>query len=166
MSIVSQGPHNRSLQYTHFRAGFALKPGRKHMLNNVEETLDPEVGEATALAHRIVDEAIRSAQVRERRMDSMPTMYARGCRPTCRRIHTMVCGEYQESRRAVGNIHPRFWGWCMGSSNFTTGALRRFLAAVDGSSLENGNTGCGTRSDNKSSDWLKEISWVSKSASG
>ena len=39
----------------------------------------------------------------------------------------------------MGNIHPRFWGWYMGASNFT-GALGDFLAAIDGSNLGGGNT--------------------------
>jgi aromatic-L-amino-acid decarboxylase len=55
-----------------------------------------------------------------------------------------VYGECQETVAAypMGNIHPRFWGWYMGSSNFT-GALGDFLAAVDGSNLVGGNTGAG-----------------------
>lgn len=34
----------------------------------------------------------------------------------------------------MGNIHPRFWSWYMGSGNFT-GALGDFLAAIQGSNL-------------------------------
>lgn len=38
----------------------------------------------------------------------------------------------------MGNIHPRFWAWYMGTSNFT-GALADFIAAVQGSKLGGGN---------------------------
>jgi len=38
----------------------------------------------------------------------------------------------------MGNVHPRFWSWYMGSSNFT-GALGDFLAAIQGSNLGGGN---------------------------
>jgi aromatic-L-amino-acid decarboxylase len=38
----------------------------------------------------------------------------------------------------MGNVHPRFWAWYMGSSNYT-GAMADFLAAVQGSNLGGGN---------------------------
>ncbi|MEX3788583.1 hypothetical protein [Paraburkholderia sp. BR14374] len=38
----------------------------------------------------------------------------------------------------LGNIHPRFWSWYMGASNFT-GALGDFLAAILRTNLGGGN---------------------------
>ena len=64
----------------------------------------------------------------------------------------------------MGNIHPRFWGWYMGASNFT-GALGDFLAAVDGSNLGGGNTAA-ARIDMQVVDWLKEMVGFPASASG
>jgi glutamate/tyrosine decarboxylase-like PLP-dependent enzyme len=58
-------------------------------------------------------------------------------------------------RYPMGNIHPRFFGWYMGSSNFT-GALADFLAAVDGSNLGGGDTAA-AMTDIQVVDWLREL---------
>jgi glutamate/tyrosine decarboxylase-like PLP-dependent enzyme len=142
------------------------------MLNNVEETLDPDDWEATrALAHRMVDEAVEHlAQVRERPVwTPMPDDVRARLQtslPTDPAPLDEVYGEYRETVAAypMGNIHPRFWGWYMGSSNFT-GALGDFLAAVDGSNLGGGNTGA-AQVEQQVVDWLKEIAGFPKSASG
>ena len=55
----------------------------------------------------------------------------------------------------MGNIHPRFWSWYMGSSNFT-GALGDFLAAVQGSNLGGGNHAAALM-DQQVVDWCKEM---------
>jgi glutamate/tyrosine decarboxylase-like PLP-dependent enzyme len=58
-------------------------------------------------------------------------------------------------RHPMGNIHPRFFGWYMGSSNFT-GALGDFLAAIDGSNLG----GCDTAAaatELQVLDWLRAL---------
>jgi glutamate/tyrosine decarboxylase-like PLP-dependent enzyme len=77
-----------------------------------------------------------------------------------------VYREYRENVAAypMGNVHPRFWGWYMGASNFT-GALGDFLAAVEGSNLGGGNTGA-AQVEQQVVDWLKEIAGFPKSASG
>ena len=64
----------------------------------------------------------------------------------------------------MGNVHPRFWGWYMGSSNFT-GALGDFIAAVEGSNLGGGNTGA-AQVEQQVVDWLKEIAGFPQNASG
>jgi aromatic-L-amino-acid/L-tryptophan decarboxylase len=53
----------------------------------------------------------------------------------------------------MGNIHPRFWAWYMGASNFT-GALADFLAAIQGSNLGGGNHAA-ARMDEQVVDWCK-----------
>lgn len=77
-----------------------------------------------------------------------------------------VSEDYRETVRAfpMGSIHPRFWGWNMGASNFT-GALGDFLAALEGSNLGGGNTGA-AQVEQQTLDWLKEIAGFPKSASG
>jgi glutamate/tyrosine decarboxylase-like PLP-dependent enzyme len=55
----------------------------------------------------------------------------------------------------MGNVHPRFWSWCMGSSNFT-GALADFLAAVQGSNLGGGNHAAALV-EGQVLNWLKEV---------
>ncbi|MCB0109629.1 MAG: hypothetical protein KDE53_27090, partial [Caldilineaceae bacterium] len=64
----------------------------------------------------------------------------------------------------MGNIHPRFWMWYMGSSNFT-GAMGDFLAAIIGSNLGGGNHAA-AMIDNQVVDWCKEMVGFPASASG
>lgn len=63
--------------------------------------------------------------------------------------------KYRENVAAypMGNVHPRFWGWYMGASNFT-GALGDFLAAVEGSNLGGGNTGA---AHGRAQDQVREV---------
>jgi len=140
--------------------------------NFMEETLDPNDWEATrALAHRMVDEAVEHlAQVRERpAWAPMPDDVRARLQTSLPEHPAPLCDVYREYRENVaaypmGNIHPRFWGWYMGASNFT-GALGDFLAAVDGSNLGGGNTGA-AQVEQQVVDWLKEIAGFPKSASG
>ena len=55
----------------------------------------------------------------------------------------------------MGNVHPRFWAWYMGSSNFT-GAIGDFLAAIQGSNLGGGNHAAALM-DQQVVDWLKDM---------
>lgn len=76
---------------------------------------------------------------------------------------------YEEMQRnlqpyAMGNIHPRFWGWYMGAGNFT-GALGDFLAAIDGSNLGGGDTAAAA-TDRQVVAWLKEMMGFPATASG
>ncbi len=65
---------------------------------------------------------------------------------------------------AMGNIHPRFWGWYMGAGNFT-GALGDFLAAIDGSNLGGGDTAAAA-TDRQVVAWLTEMMGFPATASG
>jgi aromatic-L-amino-acid/L-tryptophan decarboxylase len=67
-------------------------------------------------------------------------------------------------RYPMGNIHPRFFGWYMGSSIFT-GALADFLAAVDGSNLGGGDTAA-AMTDIQVVDWLRELMGFSEGSGG
>lgn len=142
------------------------------MRNAKEETLDPDEWETTrALAHRMVDDAVEHlARVRERpAWTPMPTDVRSQLQTGMPQDPTPLDAVYREYRENVaaypmGNIHPRFWGWYMGASNFT-GALGDFLAAVDGSNLGGGNTGA-AHVEQQVVDWLKEIAGFPKSASG
>src|SRR5687768_9223182 len=89
----------------------------------IEETLDPEDWTAfRALAHRAVDEAVTYMQtVRERKTWQSPPPDVRAQL----RAPVPVEGEgaeetFESFRRNVlpyptGNLHPRFWGWVMGT---------------------------------------------------
>ena len=64
----------------------------------------------------------------------------------------------------MGNVHPRFWAWYMGSSNFT-GAIGDFLAAIQGSNLGGGSHAAALM-DQQVVDWLKAMVGFPRSASG
>ncbi|WP_247716824.1 pyridoxal phosphate-dependent decarboxylase family protein [Gymnodinialimonas ceratoperidinii] len=138
----------------------------------IEETLDPEDWEATRLmAHQMVDDAIEHlAHVRERPVwTPMPDEVRARLQTAMPHDPAPLADVYQDYREnvaayAMGNIHPRFWGWYMGSSNFT-GALGDFLAAVEGSNLGGGNTGA-SQVEQQVVDWLKEIAGFPQNASG
>ena len=90
------------------------------------------------LAHRMVDDAIDyTAGVRDRPVwQAMPDDVRAGFRTPLPRDGRPLDRVYGDLTRtlmpyAMGNVHPRFWMWFMGSSNFT-GALGDFLAAVQG----------------------------------
>ena len=142
------------------------------MRKNKEETLDPENWDATrALTHRIVDEAVdHLATLRDRPVwRPMPDdvrSHLKTALPQEPAPLDQVYREYRENVRAfaMGNVHPRFWGWYMGSSNFT-GALGDFIAAVEGSNLGGGNTGA-AQVEQQVVDWLKEIAGFPQNASG
>ena len=144
-------------------------PGQQEL---PEETLDPEDwAETEALSHQIVSDAVAYLRdVRKRPpWQAMPA--------TVREIFDEPLpqgpSELSEVYRSVtenlmrypmGNIHPRFWSWYMGSSNLT-GALGDFLAAVQGSNLGGGNH-AGALLDQQVVDWCKQMLGFPASASG
>ncbi len=137
-----------------------------------EESLDPANWEAMRrLAHKIVDDAIDyTAGVRDRPVwQEMPDHVREGYRAPLPREGRPLAEVYEELSRnlmpyPMGNVHPRFWMWFMGSSNFT-GALGDFLAAVQGSNLGGGNHAAALM-DQQVVDWMKEIVGFPPEASG
>lgn len=142
------------------------------MTDAIEETLDPaDWTQALAVAHRMVDDAVRHlAGVRDRpAWQPMPDAVRasflaplpQGPMPLAQ-----VYGELTETLLPypMGNIHPRFWGWYMGAGNFT-GALGDFLAAIDGSNLGGGNT-APAQLDRQVVAWLKGMMGFPETASG
>ncbi|RAZ88968.1 amino acid decarboxylase [Mesorhizobium hawassense] len=137
-----------------------------------EETLDPQDWtDMGALSHRIVDDAISYLKdVRERpAWREMPAEVRSFFSAPMPRSPAPVADVYGDVARNVmaypmGNIHPRFWAWYMGSSNFT-GALGDFLAAIQGSNLGGGNHAAGLM-DSQVVNWLKEMVGLPATASG
>jgi glutamate/tyrosine decarboxylase-like PLP-dependent enzyme len=137
-----------------------------------EETLDPEDwADAQAVAHRAVDDAIAYLRdIRDRPVwQDMPGEVRRRFDTPLSRSPTPLSEVYGEIVETLmpypmGNIHPRFWAWYMGSSNFT-GALGDFLAAVQGSNLGGGNHAAALM-DEQVIDWCKEMVGFPASASG
>ena len=137
-----------------------------------EETLDPEDWtEAQEVAHRAVDDAIAYLRdIRDRPVwREMPREVRRTFETVLPHSPTPLSEVYHEVAETLmpypmGNIHPYFWAWYMGSSNFT-GALGDFLAAVQGSNLGGGNHAA-ARIDEQVVDWCKEMIGFPASASG
>jgi len=138
----------------------------------VEETLDPEDwSDAQTVARQAVDDAIAYLRdIRERPVwQNMPEKVRRTFQASLPHSPTPLSDVYREVAATVmpypmGNIHPRFWAWYMGSSNFT-GALADFLAAIQGSNLGGGNHAA-ARMDEQVVDWCKQMIGFPASTSG
>ncbi|WP_377505051.1 pyridoxal phosphate-dependent decarboxylase family protein [Octadecabacter sp. R77987] len=141
-------------------------------MKNDEETLDPgDWSLSRDLAHQMVDDAVQHiADVRDRPVwTEMPDAVRAHFKTPAPGAPTPLGDVYDDLRKnmlpySMGNIHPRFWGWYMGSGNFT-GALGDFLAAVDGSNLGGGNTAA-AMIDTQVVDWFKELMGFPANASG
>jgi aromatic-L-amino-acid/L-tryptophan decarboxylase len=150
----------------------AMRHQPQRAIKAPEETLDPEDWtDAQAVAHCAVDDAVAYLRdVRERPVwQDMPAEVRRTFASPLPRSATPLSEVYREVSETLmpypmGNIHPRFWAWYMGSSNFT-GALADFLAAVQGSNLGGGNHAA-ARMDEQVVDWCKEMIGFPASASG
>ena len=142
------------------------------MSHRPEETLDPaDWTAARAVAHRAVDDAIAHlAGLREKPAWQQPPpavhAYFQQPLPQGPTALAAVYGDLVEHLRpyAMGNVHPRFWAWFMGASNFT-GALGDFLAAIDGSNLGGGNTAPALL-DRQVVGWLRDMVGLPAGASG
>ncbi len=136
------------------------------------ETLDPADWELLRdLARRIVDDAVDyTRDIRERPVwrDMPPEVRAHFQGPVPQEGQPLweVYEGLVENMLPypMGNIHPRFWMWYMGSSNFT-GALGDFLAAVLGSNLGGGDHAA-AEIDKQVVNWLKEMMGYPAEASG
>ena len=137
-----------------------------------EETLDPaDWAEVQALSHRIVDDAVGYLRdVRDRPAWRAMPATMRNVFEAPLPTAAMPLGEvYREVADTVmtypmGNTHPRFWAWYMGSSNFT-GALGDFLAAIQGSNLGGGNHAAALV-DGQVVDWCKQMLGFPAGSSG
>jgi aromatic-L-amino-acid decarboxylase len=137
-----------------------------------EETLDPvDWSDVAALAHRMIDDSVAHLRdVRDRPVwQEMPPQVRAGFDRPLPRGPAPLGDVYRHVREnlmpyPMGNIHPRFWSWYMGSGNFT-GALADFLAAVQGSNLGGGNHAAALM-DGQVVDWCKQMMGFPASASG
>ena len=145
---------------------------RKALNPAAEETLDPDDwSDVQALSHRIVDDAVGYLRdVRDRPVwQDMPAEVKAFFAAPLPRLPAPLAEVYREVAENVmpypmGNVHPRFWAWYMGSSNFT-GALGDFLAAIQGSNLGGGNHAAAFM-DQQVVNWCKEMMGFPASASG
>lgn len=138
----------------------------------IPETLDPADWDThRAVAHQMVDDAIDYLRdVRSRPVwQEMPPQVRRQFREGVPQDGTPLPKVYQQVMAEVfpypmGNIHPRFWMWYMGASNFT-GAMGDFLAAILGSNLGGGDHAA-AEIDKQVVGWMKEMIGFPAEASG
>jgi glutamate/tyrosine decarboxylase-like PLP-dependent enzyme len=137
-----------------------------------EETLDPDDwGAALEAAQRIVADSVRYlSDIRDRPVwRDMPEEVKASFGAPPPRTSAPLGDVYREVADKVmpypmGNVHPRFWAWYMGASNFT-GALGDFLAAIQGSNLGGGNHAAALL-DQQVVGWFKSMMGLPASASG
>ncbi len=137
-----------------------------------EETLDPENwDDLRALGHQMVDDMMSYLEgVRERPVWQPIPKEVRasleGAAPREPRALPEVYAEFTRNilPHPMGNIHPRFWGWVIGTGS-PSGALAEFLAAT-----MNPNVGGGDQVaqlvEFQVLNWLKEIFGFPREASG
>jgi aromatic-L-amino-acid decarboxylase len=142
------------------------------MPKNMFESLDPADWDDTRkLAHRLVDVAVdHTRDLRQRpAWREMPREVREkfGSRvPQDPVALETILNDVTETVLGypMGNVHPRFWAWYMGTSNFT-GALADFLAAVQGSNVGGGDHAA-TLMDLQVVAWLREMIGLPDDASG
>ncbi len=142
------------------------------MDNKPEISLDPDDWNAArALAHKIVDDAVdHLAEVRSRAVwQPMPTGVRATYLSPVPDHPTPLADVYAQMQDnllpyPMGNIHPRFFGWYMGGSNFT-GALGDFIAAIDGSNLGGGDTAA-VATDCQVVRWLRDLMGFPETSGG
>ena len=141
-------------------------------MSGAEETLDPEDWEELrTLGHRMVDDMLEYLRnVRERPVwQPIPSRVRAGFRSPLPRAPQKVSEVYRDFRENVlpyptGNIHPRFWGWVIGTGT-PFGMLAELLAAGM-------NPNCGgfdqsaTLVERQVIEWLKEMLGYPGEASG
>ncbi|HEY0405083.1 MAG TPA: pyridoxal-dependent decarboxylase [Pyrinomonadaceae bacterium] len=137
-----------------------------------EETLDPDDWEALrALGHRMVDEMLDYQRtVRERPVwQPIPQEAKDHLRRPLPRSPEGIENAYEDFRQHVlphpmGNIHPRFWGWVIGTGTFS-GALAEMLAATMNPNVGGADQGA-IYVEQQALDWCKEMLGYPMEASG
>ena len=136
------------------------------------ETLDPENwDEMRTLAHRMVDDAITYLEtVSERPVwKQVPDEIAARFKTPAPRAPEGAEAVYKEFSKTIfpypmGNIHPRFWGWYMGTGT-VFGALADFMASVMNPNLAGGNHAANLVEE-QVINWMKDMLGFPEGSSG
>ena len=136
------------------------------------ETLDPKDWEKSkALMHQMVDDAFNyTKNVRDRKIwQEMPESVLNAFKTGLPKQPSDAEDVYKELQKNVlpypmGNLHPRFWAWYMGSGTIS-GVMGDFWASILNPNLGGGNHAA-HKVEEQVVDWIKEIIEFPKSASG
>jgi glutamate/tyrosine decarboxylase-like PLP-dependent enzyme len=149
-----------------------MNPGLGGSDERPEETLDPQDWEAVRkLGHRMVDDTLEYLRtVRERKTWQRPPEKVRArLRQPLPRAGEGAERAYEEFLDNVrpypsGNIHPRFWGWVMGTGTPLT-VLTEMLAAAVNSNVS-GFDDSAVLVEEQVLAWMKELLGFPSTASG
>jgi len=138
----------------------------------IEESLDPEDWEEYGrLAHRMVDEMLDHLRtVRERPVwRPVPEEVAASFHEPLPSSPTPAGEVYAEFRERIlpyptGNIHPRFWGWVMGTG--TPGGMLAEMLAAGMNLNQGGGAQSGALVERQVIDWCKDMLSFPPEASG
>lgn len=140
---------------------------------DVEESLDPEDwGEMRALGHRMIDdmmsylESVRERPVWRHAPDEAKTHFKKPV-PLDPHPAEDIYQEFLDKilPYPIGNIHPRFWGWVIGTGT-VMGALAELLAGFMNTNTAGGDHHIATHVEKQVVDWIKEMLGYPASASG
>ncbi len=137
-----------------------------------EESLDPDDWDAfSLLAHRMLDESLTYLKtVRERPVwQRIPEQVQARIAAPLPRVgvgEEAAYADYAEliAPYSLGNIHPRFWGWVIGTGT-PLGVLAEMLAATMNNNAA-GHRQSATFVELQVLDWLKQIMGYPREASG
>ncbi len=138
-----------------------------------EQTLDPEDWESMReLGHRMVDDMLDYMRtVRERppwrhASDEVKAHFSRPL-PLGPQPLEEIYGEFLEYvlPYPIGNDHPRFWGWVLGTGT-VLGAFAELLAASMNTNTGGGDHHSANHVEKQVIDWFKEMLGFPASASG
>ena len=141
-------------------------------VNKPFETLDPENwDEMRALAHRMIDDAVDYIQHAAERpvWQPVPPATRQRLQSPAPRAPEEPGQVYEAFKRDIlpypmGNIHPRFWAWYMGSGTFM-GALGEFMAAIMNPNVGGGNH-VANLVEQQVVGWMRDMLGFPESASG
>ncbi len=141
-------------------------------MNDDSATLDPVDADALRrLAHRMVDDSLDFLECVESQpaWQPLPESVKRFFAAPPPRQGVGADAAYEEFVEYIrpyrlGNVHPRFWAWYMGSGT-ATGALASFLSAVMNSNVGGGNQGAAVV-ENQVVDWMRQVIGLPPGSSG
>jgi aromatic-L-amino-acid decarboxylase len=146
---------------------------RKEEEGESEESLDPDDWESMRkLGHRMIDDmldylkTVRERPVWQHTPDKIKAHFTNHI-PKQPQPPEEVYEEFVEKvlPYPMGNIHPRFWGWILGTGT-VMGAFAELLAASINTNTGGGDNHIANHVEKQVIDWIKEMLRYPKSASG